>query len=329
ALAVVAFELLTGRRPFEAEHVAAQARAHVEAEPPAASEAARDLPSGVDRVLWRGLEKDPDRRWPTACAMVRALDAALGDQAEPDRTATTRAVAAAGAAPPPRTPRPRTPVPRDRPLPPRTPPPRERVAAAAPAREHRRRSGWIPVALLAVLALLVGGGAALLTGGDDGSPDRRAAKQQPTQAAKQRKERKQEASSQSAEPAAAAPAETTAPETTPTTQQPAATDELPPGQAKKAQTSTDPSVLLASGHDALLAGDYETAIADLQRAIQGCPVSTTDPCAYAYYDLGRALRLAGRPQEAIPILETRLQNPDQAETVQAELDQARAEAAEG
>ena len=40
ALAVVAYELLTGTRPFEAEHFAAQARAHVEDPvPPASSRA--------------------------------------------------------------------------------------------------------------------------------------------------------------------------------------------------------------------------------------------------------------------------------------------------
>src|SRR3954453_23481875 len=40
ALAVVAYELLVGERPFNAEHFAAQARAHVEDPPPAASERA-------------------------------------------------------------------------------------------------------------------------------------------------------------------------------------------------------------------------------------------------------------------------------------------------
>src|SRR3954471_10898059 len=60
ALAVVAFELLTGRRPFAGEHVAAQARAHVEASPPAASALEPALPAAVDRVLWRGLEKEPE-----------------------------------------------------------------------------------------------------------------------------------------------------------------------------------------------------------------------------------------------------------------------------
>ena len=38
ALAVVAFELLTGEKPFQAEHFAAQARAHIEDDPPRVSE---------------------------------------------------------------------------------------------------------------------------------------------------------------------------------------------------------------------------------------------------------------------------------------------------
>jgi len=46
------------------------------------------------------------------------------------------------------------------------------------------------------------------------------------------------------------------------------------------------------------------------------------------YNLGRSLRLAGRPAEAIPILEKRLQNPDQRDTVQTELDKARNAAAQ-
>src|SRR3954464_1353727 len=83
ALAVVAFELLTGRRPFAGEHVAAQARAHVEAKPPRASALDPALPPAVDRVLWRGLEKDPARRWPTACSFVEALEDALRPVAAP------------------------------------------------------------------------------------------------------------------------------------------------------------------------------------------------------------------------------------------------------
>src|ERR671929_992882 len=45
ALAVVAYELLTGSKPFPAEHPAAQARAHVEDPPPLASALATELPA--------------------------------------------------------------------------------------------------------------------------------------------------------------------------------------------------------------------------------------------------------------------------------------------
>ncbi len=66
----------------------------------------------------------------------------------------------------------------------------------------------------------------------------------------------------------------------------------------------------------------------LRRAVANCPVSTTDPCAYALFDLGHALRLAGRPSEAIPVLQQRLQNPDQRGVVEQELKLAQ-EAANG
>jgi len=90
ALAVVAFELLTGRRPFAEETVAAQARAHVEMPPPAASDLDPSLPAAVDRALWRGLDKDPDRRWPTAARMVEALEDALAAPAAAHEDPTRR-----------------------------------------------------------------------------------------------------------------------------------------------------------------------------------------------------------------------------------------------
>ena len=60
------------------------------------------------------------------------------------------------------------------------------------------------------------------------------------------------------------------------------------------------------------------------------PREPTDPnYGYALYNLGNALRLSGHPDEAIPILERRLEIPDQQSTVAAELARARAEAATG
>ena len=107
ALAVVAFELLTGERPFQAENFAAQARAHVEDPPPHASELNPDLPPEVDDVLDRGLDKDPDERWaPPASSSTGSSEAAgvrPAAPADPPRrrrpAASTTAAAAAGRTP--------------------------------------------------------------------------------------------------------------------------------------------------------------------------------------------------------------------------------------
>ncbi|MEO8691011.1 MAG: serine/threonine-protein kinase, partial [Solirubrobacteraceae bacterium] len=85
ALSVVAFELLTGEKPFNAEHFAAQARAHVEDDPPRASELNSDLTDRVDAVIDRGMAKDPDDRWESAAEFVERLDESLA--APPPRRA--------------------------------------------------------------------------------------------------------------------------------------------------------------------------------------------------------------------------------------------------
>jgi eukaryotic-like serine/threonine-protein kinase len=88
ALAVVAFELLTGRKPFAADHPTAQARAHVEAAVPAASEGT-GLPPAVDRVLGFGMAKDPDRRPSTAIDFLERLEEALqGEDPAPEPPTT-------------------------------------------------------------------------------------------------------------------------------------------------------------------------------------------------------------------------------------------------
>ena len=103
SLAVVAFESLVGERPFTSQHFAAQARQHVEEEPPAASERNRSLPPAVDAVLARGMAKRPEDRWPSAQDFAQALETALTEAAtKPHRVAVAarpaRATAAAAAA---------------------------------------------------------------------------------------------------------------------------------------------------------------------------------------------------------------------------------------
>lgn len=79
ALACVAFELLTGRRPFERASQAAEAAAHAAEAPPSPHELDPDLPIAVDEVLTRGLAKQPDDRFPSSAAFVSALRTALED----------------------------------------------------------------------------------------------------------------------------------------------------------------------------------------------------------------------------------------------------------
>ena len=74
-LGVVAWELLTGRRPFESESPTAEAAAHVNASIPAISE--HGVPPELDPVFDRALAKDPNARYDSAADFVAALRAAL------------------------------------------------------------------------------------------------------------------------------------------------------------------------------------------------------------------------------------------------------------
>ena len=92
----------------------------------------------------------------------------------------------------------------------------------------------------------------------------------------------------------------------------------------------DPIALDHEGKALIDAGRPEEAIPILQRAVDYYPEDSRDiNYAYSLYNLGNALLLAGRPDEAIPYLEKRLTFGDQTETVQRTLDEARAAAGEG
>jgi serine/threonine-protein kinase len=77
ALACVAFELLTGRRPFERDSQAAEAAAHAQEAPSSAREIRPTLPARVDGVFAQALAKQPGERYATCAAFVSDLRAAL------------------------------------------------------------------------------------------------------------------------------------------------------------------------------------------------------------------------------------------------------------
>ncbi len=296
SLAVAAYELLVGERPFTATHFAVQARQHVEDQPPAASERNRALPPAVDAVLARGMAKRPEQRWPTAEAFAQALEAALTEPA-------TRPFRAAAATRPSRRAAP--------------------VAAAAPAAERRssrgaaaprtasvpppvtgrrprRRGARVPalaalaagVAVAAIVAGTLGSGGGHSTGST-------AAAQRPL------------AKTHKAAPARHKPAPAPAP-----AQHQSKTVTATPAAATTPAPVAD--TLEARGHQLMDSGSYSAAIPVLRQAVASAPHSSLT-YAYALYDLGRSLRLAGDPKDAVAVLYQRLQIPNQTETVRVQL----------
>jgi serine/threonine-protein kinase len=324
ALAVVAFELLTGARPFNVDHPAAQARAHVQATVPAASDVTDDLPPGVDAALRAGLAKEPDARPATAEELVDRLEVALGREATAVTapTATTRRFdrpSAAAAAVPPREARePREP--RDareaRARRPPTPPP------APPASDTRGPRRWPAVAALAALLLAAGAVAAIaLTGGGSGSStaQRTAASggTSSTGAKKQRAGASGSASSAKKQPSTQA-------KSTP------ATTSTPAASTAAAGSGGDPKALNNQGFALIGQGNPAAAVPPLQQSVLGFrQQGRTGEIDYAFalYNLATALRATGHPADAIPLLEERLQRSTyKRDVVQRELAAARQQA---
>jgi serine/threonine protein kinase len=301
ALAVAAFELLVGERPFAADHFAAQARQHLEDEPPRASSLGGKLPRALDEVLIRGMAKRPEDRWPTAGQFADAVEAALkaapamAPAADPP-TEATEATAVMSAAAGLRRRRP------------------EREAAARPVFvSTKSRSGRGP-ALAALAAGILGIVIAAIASGafsGSSSPHKTAS----------------HTSSAAAAPKISSKPKKTKPKKHPqppaTTASTAATSTPSVTASPAAATATAPTAdtLESKGHQLMESGDYARAIPVLQKAVSAAsPGSLT--YAYALYDLGRSLRLSGDPKAAIPILYRRLQIPNQTEAVRQELQAA-------
>jgi eukaryotic-like serine/threonine-protein kinase len=166
-----------------------------------------------------------------------------------------------------------------------------------PIRDGGRRGWLLPaLALLAVL-IAVGTWLAVSGGGGDSSGGRTSAKASASATGGGGGDRGSSTAVMAAAPASASPA-----------------------------TGTE---LNDQGYGLIQEGRYDDAARVLRRAVTAFPKGTSDiNYAYALYNLGHALRLAGHPDEAIPILEQRLRIPDQTEAVQRELDAARAAAGE-
>lgn len=94
SLAIVAYEMLSGRVPFSGTTPHAVLYKQIHEPPPPIRDSRPDLPEGVEAVLTRALDKTPEKRYGTTQAFVDELEAALTSRLEmPPEEAPTQLVA--------------------------------------------------------------------------------------------------------------------------------------------------------------------------------------------------------------------------------------------
>jgi len=352
ALATVAFEVLsgikarTGRTPVEVAH-------HISSEPPPDLRDVWDrAPREAAEVLSAAMARDPEERPASACDFVSELARALGEETtarlrlEAARAATGGAAAAGVPGPeaeptlepepepepgPDPTPDP-DPTPEPEPHPDPTPEPALAATPAprppllprrgqyqAPRRGRRLPAGLLAgaVALLAVILALV----VLAGGGDDSGGS----------AAQRGQGSSQEPQGSSQGRRGAAAGDDAAGDQGGSSDQGGSGAQ--PGGTPSASRVPQPANrggaaegarLNRQGFALLNRGQAAQAVPVLTRSVEAFPPGTKDlQYAFALYNLGRALRLGGRPADAVPVLERRLRIPNQRSTVQKELDAAR------
>ena len=210
-------------------------------------------------------------------------------------------------------------------------PPSRRIAMPTGPPPGRRRSRGVWLAIAALLVALAGGGGALALWADGGAGGGGADGEQASQAQARadRAERRRAARRRAAEKPPPAPS-TTSEQAPPRQAQPERTT---PERTTPTDQPTDPAAgrrLNDQGYALMQGGDNAAAVPVLERAVASFPEDSTDiNYAFALYNYGRALRLSGRPADAITPLERRLRFDNQREVVQRELDLARAAAGQG
>ncbi|HET7454167.1 MAG TPA: serine/threonine-protein kinase [Solirubrobacterales bacterium] len=219
---------------------------------------------------------------------------------------------------------------RREPQPAAPPPPYEPTPTYAKSGSHGSRWGAVAAILGVVAALIVA--AIVVLGGGDGGGQGEGGKPTAAKAKKAKSKPAKQAAGAGAAAGAAEAGEATAAESTETSepgqeQEPVATTESEPSAS--AGSSESGAALNERGYSLIQAGEYEAAVPVLEEAVASYPEGSEDlDYAYALFNLGSALRLSGRPDEAIPVLEQRLAIPNQTSTVERELEAARAEAGE-
>lgn len=211
------------------------------------------------------------------------------------------------------------------------PPPYEPPTSTyAKTGSHRSRWGAIAAILGVIGALVV---AALVLGNSGGGDQKGNGRATAGKAGKAKKGESKPAKQAAAAGAAAQATESSEaaaeePEATEAAQESEVAESPEPEAPALTEGSSESGAALnEQGYALIQAGEYDAAVPVLEEAVASYPEGSEDiTYAYALFNLGNALRLSGRPEEAIPILEERLEYPDQTETVERELEAARAEA---
>jgi eukaryotic-like serine/threonine-protein kinase len=200
------------------------------------------------------------------------------------------------------------------PPPPPAPPPVAEQSSSGGSGGGRKTAIAAVLGLLAALAVVA---VVALGGGGDDDPAGSGGKQ----TAKAQKSRDDRAEPEKAPVSAPADSE---PEPEPEP------EPAPEPEPEPEPEGTDPATgaaLNEEGFGLIQAGEYEAAVPVLEQAVAAFPEGSEDlNYAYALFNLGTALRQSGRPDEAIPILERRLEIPNQEGRVREELEAAYAEA---
>jgi serine/threonine protein kinase len=89
SLGVIAYEMLTGSRPFDAANQATLITQALTMDPVKASARRSGLPEAIDQAVMKAMSKEVPQRWPSVAAFLEALKAAVGQAPAAAMTAET------------------------------------------------------------------------------------------------------------------------------------------------------------------------------------------------------------------------------------------------
>jgi len=92
SVGVVLYQLLTGRKPFDAKNVVSLVMQISKEDPPSLSEARPDIPAGLRRAVEKCLRKQPDHRFQSGAELTEALTRVVRDLDEDASAASKRTI---------------------------------------------------------------------------------------------------------------------------------------------------------------------------------------------------------------------------------------------